>query len=1699
MDRWLHAQRLGVTASVLLTHSGTHSVFRAARKILQADMSTGEIPSRGFDFFRTLPPWVLSVLARGFKQKIVPKLNPFGVLAEKAFQHNLKGWDDDTSTIARAQILAYHVLLANTSAEDLLKLGTTFFGHYDDWLLIDASPTSLEQIASCLLMVRDPRVSTREKCYGIQKLSVILGNTPYWPQVENILYHSQFCWPLVVFDSTTAQDSSRNLALSLPVAVDVIFDNRCRICQSTEAGVIISKWEEQLRRSIHAAKALWRSEHENCGTFRDLVKNASVSFDFSCAEKIVEKLAGASNARISLADRSAEAYFAEVVLGRLLGRGRVMVNAVTGVIGDQVTDEHGARQPNFPFDPPSGMLAKVEYASNTGIFECIVLPNARESREAIQAFFRKSELSNQANAGTSAGICHPIEVLYAQDMQTISDQVYPSGWRQHQYVRCPEVEWAIHSEGSPGLISALDDERVQETIAKLASHDSTMLDLDVSPMLAASALWHINDSLRLQRHSASWPLSWAFINVSAKTSSVFWDDERDVFFWELLFRAIGAGPDQLLPFLRHFGRGEAINQLARFLNRFVPVPDQPERSPDLIVIIGRQTLSKSKDWPSTQSYRLLMVSRILDDLRNRLCPIGEPHSTVFRLLGKTRIIILPDAVAGTTAGKPSGNLGDLNDHELLQLRILATVEDSITRRTAGLLLSHSQSSSMEISRHDVLESLVEKGFVRQIHGNYHVPSYVAEQIRFGEKTGDKIKRYYAAGVALAPYAIDGQASSSMAVDTAFVPDYLEEAYQHFRSAYYYSTRTRETGATKFRSVSRKAMELLTRFAMVPSWPNVSRLLQGSKSLRGAAALGPYEKACELLRWHEEEGIPPHPLHLVTAARSAVRAATCVYLYRCKPGPPTDLQARCEATPLQLHAKARKLYRLALKDAAGLPESEREVTLLFSLTKYLVYLCRRHWVLIEHETQSDLESKETEIRHCWSEVMDLMNRRVKLLRPECLECFERMGDREPDHARALPIYMKGVETKLILVPLSLKAWGAASLCGISGRINNSLKGFPVWQKGHLVYDVFYNSLLYEAEMQPHEITRIEEGLRVFEDQYGNRPKVMAAKKSFLRHYGEPVRRRGESLGLYLRGVVTHLKFDQRYGFICDENGCQYRFQSFRLVEGLEFEDIYEGMDLDFQILKQRMKGAEGDAVNVRRPRRPMEKPIQTGMVSALKPNGRYGFIFSAGKPYHFHESYLSEGTVYDQISEGMRVEFQIGIDFLEGNGAGGATDVRPIQDGESSIISDSSSSTGVRGIIGVLKHRGRYGFISSAGKRYHFHASYLSQGLQYGDLYEGMEVEFDVTQEAVGAIPGQGKRVREFSDVVGCDKHASDVSEAVHESSTVSIQERCAQALTGLTRRGVVSLFKQHLGFGFVTTNDTDHFFEYSDLQGGLTSMNVYEGMEVEFEIEQKETERASAGATKVRPTLGVEAWKTLSAAEFITGRLVFLKIAKKYGYIRTAHGQDYYFCQSDLREGLIFYDLRQGMEVEFQVREQKRDSPSPEAMNVRPIPDIPASKHQPLDVPAASSPSMGTIYLLERSEDYGFILSASSSEYHFHASDLAEGVGYNEVYIGMEVEFRILREGEGQKAGKAVQVSPARDLLRRALSPIKGVVYSLTADRKRGFITSSNGKEYRFTVADLIGGLEYEDIHEGTEVSFLIRREAGGTTGTAVCVSLARD
>ncbi|MDA8217101.1 MAG: cold shock domain-containing protein [Dehalococcoidales bacterium] len=76
--------------------------------------------------------------------------------------------------------------------------------------------------------------------------------------------------------------------------------------------------------------------------------------------------------------------------------------------------------------------------------------------------------------------------------------------------------------------------------------------------------------------------------------------------------------------------------------------------------------------------------------------------------------------------------------------------------------------------------------------------------------------------------------------------------------------------------------------------------------------------------------------------------------------------------------------------------------------------------------------------------------------------------------------------------------------------------------------------------------------------------------------------GTSVAVLVSGRVTRTFADRGFGFIESEDGRNYFFHLTDLQPGLEFEDVQEGLDLEFEVKKEPGgDGRAGAAQNVRR--------------------------------------------------------------------------------------------------------------------------------------------------------------------------------------------------------------------------------------------------------------------------------------------------------------------------------------------------------------------------------------------------------------------------------------------------------------------------------------------------------------------------------------
>src|SRR2546426_5032753 len=642
MEHWLQAQRIVVTSCLVHVLAQDHPLFEPCRLLLLTYLEKGGEGGDVTKFLPKLPFWVLKVLWTVMEQveRVGAQLGNLRDPVQEAL-NRLEG--GTKSPIWLIQVWTYHALFARTSAVRLVWLGRTLFSD-SEWdrirKRIEKGKEAIRQLAAPLGLLRAPWSTTDQRASAIVGMSTVLGETRAWPQIENILLHHVFCWPLLILSGTAGAPHG----VSLPVSVDLmlpeqvpndddgLFDDAAfeRIhhhdyinCQGGESGIVsVDDWSgresrdgsssiKHLEKAVRVAKQLWRAQHGHTGVFKKTVKRARVTFDFSYAQDVVSDLEHAGLGELSLEEGSADAYFAQVILNKLRGGPGITASAVTGLIGNKLRSKDASPALNNEFKAPGGIPEKLKYVFACRTFERVVVPVGEKGDETVKHFEQvltptagTREAERFSTGGQRAE--QTAQIFYARDLHVLADIVQVGGWRRYRYERCPEVAWALDG---PGRLIAGDDPRVKLVAQFLSSNSSPVAQLEnASPVVIASALSHLN----ARRKAGSYippALTWAFVRAL--------DTEQDSRFWHIVWRVCGASEDDFNEFLRN--PSNAVDRIARVLNKFEPDRNSPgHRAPDVLVIVGSERFRQAaKEWESPAS-RPLMVDPLLRELDSKL-------------------------------------------------------------------------------------------------------------------------------------------------------------------------------------------------------------------------------------------------------------------------------------------------------------------------------------------------------------------------------------------------------------------------------------------------------------------------------------------------------------------------------------------------------------------------------------------------------------------------------------------------------------------------------------------------------------------------------------------------------------------------------------------------------------------------------------------------------------------------------------------------------------------------------------------------------------------------------------------------------------------------------------------------------------------------------------------------------------------------
>lgn len=959
------------------------------------------------DFLYKLPPFVLNHVGNISVNNVSKELREHLPQINEVYDRLVNRIEYENDSVASmfglAETWAYHMLYGCNQMKPLLYLGKSLFKQYDRFQGLIDDNEKVDEIWGSVQTLRDYWTTGKQRLDAIDKLSKEFVWVVGWDQVKNIMYHHQFAWPLLIIHSK--QD---RFPISLPILVDVDLDgkNQVNVIKSPDSSLRTDQWEnEHLRKAVTVGKKLWRSKHGYTGTFKDDVIKASVTFDFSYAEKVVGEL----GFPITLKGASAETYLAQIVLNRLLGKTNFMSVVATGIIGDEMRDQKGGSMLNYAIDPPGGVVSKLRYVFESDMFDRVVLPDEDSIRTKVQDFIEANRYLKSA------------EVLYAPDMHTLSDISQIKGWRQYQYVRCPDVRLTVHKrENQDKPITKKDIDKFENIFETLSNADRNVVTMgeDVTPLDVGRALRYLNMDVRNSLQKVPPSLSWAFIRILEG------EEEQDSRFWHLIWNVVGARQDKYYELLRSTNKRQIIEEVSDILNRSTPNSMCPShRTPDIIVVVGSKYLKQSMIDAVNALSRPLMVYPILSEL-NELSALQRTWDSdvITNHLGQTRIILIPELhLVGEKIS--DADLSDMDERKVL--KALTVFHSGFTQHAASLVLK--EFPEYRSIRTDFLDRMVEKGALQYGQGEYHIPPDVRFELQgiFVSDT-DLAMRYYRAGSALAPYVWNGQFEfSSLSLDRSFDPMYYHEAAYYFNQANKYANladKKSDERISKLIDSIRYIHNNIVRFCEVPNLSDLRKL-----SIAGGKREA-YEYGREMLDCLKMQGEVIHPVHFVTVAEVAIYLSNPLRK-KVKEQKRSRLWSKWNRDLNILKSFIKQSFEEAFLQCSMFPE-ETDYNELFVLTRFAHYLM---------ETGESFYRRTPERMN--QTAQQIINRLLEqgLLPVTALDKWiERVGDEIRDHASAYEVYYWGIGTRTKWAQTWVKFLGAASILGRYSEVDKVLE-------------------------------------------------------------------------------------------------------------------------------------------------------------------------------------------------------------------------------------------------------------------------------------------------------------------------------------------------------------------------------------------------------------------------------------------------------------------------------------------------------------------------------------------------------------------------------------------------------------------------------------------------------------------------------------
>ena len=782
------------------------------------------------------------------------------------------------SRLRGAEIIAHNILNTETSGAGILRLGKTLLPAWDlrkmRWQAALRDERLVYDISLPLVRIRARTSTIRDRLAAVTDMTRLLERrVPHWEQVRNVLYHQLLSWPLVV-----TRLEHEWYGISLPILIDVSFSRAGKgnveivgdEALSGDDGESRERCRFHLRKAVDAAKLLWSHGHPSSSpSFQQAVTNANVGLDLELAGKIV--------GRLPIAWESAEAYCAQVVLGRLLGRrgtGSYVSSGATGIVGRTAglraipLDLDGARFQDNKFitleRPASGQRKSAYFPyvlvwrgpigtheAETNKKNLLCLSDDSGYKRAIKRLFDEttplSVLEPSAVwAKMAAGfnmwffdrLMFPLGVsrdvnAYYQDtfapptaqaiclptLEGMADLSQIPGWRGEQYVHCPDVAWELRRQRhtSPAGVPTSKDGRVRTIVRELRQNGSPIFECFEPPPVILSAVAHL-----LHDKTGHRRFTWVCVRILPTEAQT---DER---FWQLMWDVVGASRESFREFMCCATPEAAADILGKALTH-VSLPSGAHPgfcSPDLLVLLGTKQLARNSTGDPVKP-RPLAPQQVLQALANKQL---ARRRHLGQLLGRTRVICVNgDQELGPDVDIPS----KLSASDVNLLHTLCTFRTGFTQGGAALVLrrhcvtAHSGrrealSRLLDIPLHDWLKRCECADLLRRIGDTFYVPHSIRKIL--GSPKQDKLdlaRLHYSAGLSKAPY-VSRSRFPSLSLDHAYAVAPAHEAEYEFEKSL---EAFQDAGISRGKSIVADALGKINRFVEPMNWSSVRRLTE----------------------------------------------------------------------------------------------------------------------------------------------------------------------------------------------------------------------------------------------------------------------------------------------------------------------------------------------------------------------------------------------------------------------------------------------------------------------------------------------------------------------------------------------------------------------------------------------------------------------------------------------------------------------------------------------------------------------------------------------------------------------------------------------------------------------------------------------------------------------------------------------------------